>query len=258
MEHKKILQRIKKDFKTKLDAKSKAIKILKEKNKHLELQFKLVSKELEALKVGNIAPKKKKTTAINKPSKNIEHKDYLKLMTFTQENSLKRRPNTVHYLKATFILLYYTGVRINEVQQLKIRNIKELINNNTTTIYSSKTNSYRDLYATSKAFKDDLIRLYPEIDNADDDSLIIKNSNYSGGEIARVAYTKTVNTQIQTALNSKDYTSHGFRHSLITRLSEHGESIEAISQFIGHSSVKTTQNYIQTSQNKKENLGKLV
>ena len=63
--------------------------------------------------------KKKKFTKIRE---NITEVEYQKLLTYLngKEDSTT---NTKNNLKRTFILLYFTGMRVNEVKQLKVKDI---------------------------------------------------------------------------------------------------------------------------------------
>ena len=58
--------------------------------------------------------KKKKFTKIRE---NITEVEYLKLLTYLNGKE-DLTTNTKNNLKRTFILLYFTGMRINEVKQL--------------------------------------------------------------------------------------------------------------------------------------------
>ena len=63
-----------------------------------------------------------------KIKENITEVEYKKLMSFTRGNETLRN-NTKLNLLRTFTILFFTGLRLNEVQELKIINIKNLIEN---------------------------------------------------------------------------------------------------------------------------------
>ena len=49
-------------------------------------------------------------------------------------------------------------------------------------------------------------------------------------------------------IDMKDVTPHWFRHAFATHALERGTSMKAISKALGHSSIKTTEIYIQTGE----------
>ena len=63
--------------------------------------------------------KKKKFTKIRE---NITEVEYQKLLTYLNGKE-DLTTNTKNNLKRTFILLYFTGMRVNEVKQLKVKDI---------------------------------------------------------------------------------------------------------------------------------------
>lgn len=67
--------------------------------------------------------KKKKTTKIRE---NITEVEYQKLLIYLNGKE-NLTTNTKNNLKRTFILLFYTGMRINEVKQLKVKDIDTII-----------------------------------------------------------------------------------------------------------------------------------
>lgn len=66
--------------------------------------------------------KAKKTTKIRE---NITEVDYQKLLVYLN-GKVNLTSNTKNNLKRTFVLLYFTGMRINEVKQLKVKNINTI------------------------------------------------------------------------------------------------------------------------------------
>ena len=63
-----------------------------------------------------------------KIKENITEVEYKKLMSFTRGNETLR-DNTKLNLLRTFTILFFTGLRLNEVQELKIIDIKNLLEN---------------------------------------------------------------------------------------------------------------------------------
>jgi len=59
-----------------------------------------------------------------------------------------------------------------------------------------------------------------------------------------LTFIAQVNTVMKSILGA-GYTSHSFRQGLITEMGAKGINVKIISQFIGHSDVKTTMRYIK-------------
>lgn len=184
-------------------------------------------------------------TKVKKIKENITIKEY-KLLVAAAKGSDTMRANTKQNLLRTFTILYYTGLRLNELQELRIKNIKELINAGQTKIDISKTKTERKLYATDD-FKKALTKLF-DINNEDEENRIItkgsSRSNRTG--INPIVFIQQINKFIKETLGD-GFTSHSFRQSIISEYAEKGVNLKLISKFIGHSDVKTTLRYITPS-----------
>ena len=181
---------------------------------------------------------------IKRIKESITETEYKKLMNAVRGDESLRQTSKTNLLRA-FMLLYFTGLRLNEVQNLTLSNIKELLDLGQTKLILSKTSSERKLYA-GEAFQKQLRRLF-ELDRMMDlDSRVIaKGSNKSKKEgISHDVFIKQVNAVMKSILG-EGYTSHSFRQGLITEMGSKGVNVKIISQFIGHSDVKTTMRYIK-------------
>ena len=181
---------------------------------------------------------------IKRIKESITETEYKKLMNAVRGDESLRQTSKTNLLRA-FMLLYFTGLRLNEVQNLTLSNIKELLDLGQTKLILSKTSSERKLYA-GEAFQKQLRRLF-ELDRVMDlDSRVIaKGSNKSKKEgISHDVFIKQVNAVMKSILG-EGYTSHSFRQGLITEMGSKGVNVKIISQFIGHSDVKTTMRYIK-------------
>lgn len=181
---------------------------------------------------------------IKRIKESITETEYKKLMNAVRGDESLRQTSKTNLLRA-FMLLYFTGLRLNEVQNLTLSNIKELLDLGQTKLILSKTSSERKLYV-GEAFQKQLRRLF-EFDRVMDlDSRVIaKGSNKSKKEgISHDVFIKQVNAVMKSILG-EGYTSHSFRQGLITEMGSKGVNVKIISQFIGHSDVKTTMRYIK-------------
>ncbi len=66
--------------------------------------------------------KKKKFTKIRENITEVEHQKLLTYLNGKEDLTI----NTKNNLRRTFILLYFTGMRVNEVKQLKVKDINTI------------------------------------------------------------------------------------------------------------------------------------
>lgn len=171
----------------------------------------------------------------------ITEVEYKKLMNAVRGDEILRS-NTKDNLLRTFTILYFTGLRLNELQQMKIQHIKELLEEGSCKLILPKTNSERKLFA-GEEFKKQLGKLF-QLDEDLDTRVITKGSANNGRTgINHDVYIKQVNSKLKEILG-RGYTSHSFRQGLITEMGAKQINTKIISKFIGHSDVKTTMRYI--------------
>ena len=180
---------------------------------------------------------------IKRIKENITEVEYKKLISFIRGNETLRE-NTKLNLLRTFTILFFTGLRLNEVQELKIKDIKNLLQDGNVKIDISKTSTQRKLYLTN-SFQKELVKLF-DFKNEDDDNKIIskgsdKNKRTS---INNIVFIQQVNKTIKEILG-EGYSSHSFRQGLITEMGSKSINIKIISQFVGHKNISTTMGYIK-------------
>ena len=95
---------------------------------------------------------------IKRIKENITDVEYKKLMSFIRGND-NLRFNTKQNLLRTFTVLFFTGLRLNEVQELKIIDIKNLLQDGNVKIDISKTSTQRKLHLTN-SFQKELLKLF--------------------------------------------------------------------------------------------------
>lgn len=179
--------------------------------------------------------------SIKKIKENITLTEFKKLTAYIRGNDTIRENTRINLLR-TFTILYYTGLRLNELQEMRIKHIKELLENGTTKITLPKTKTERKLYLTPE-FKKNLEKLF---DTNEDlaNRVIAKGSNKNKRDgIHYITYIQQVNKFMREALGT-GYTSHSFRQGLITEMGSKSINTKIISKFIGHADVKTTMMYI--------------
>lgn len=179
--------------------------------------------------------------AVKRIKESIGKDEYKKLLHFINNDKSIKDSSRVNLLRA-FTVLYYTGMRINELQKMKLFHIQELLENGECKVELPKTKTERKLFA-SREFKKELKPLfYDELqsDNLDKRIITKKLTN----SINSAVFIKQVNSKIKEILGS-GYTSHSFRQGLITQMGAKGINVKIISKFIGHSDVKTTIGYMK-------------
>lgn len=180
--------------------------------------------------------------SIKRIKENITIVEYKKIMAATRGND-SIRENTRLNLLRTFTILFYTGMRLNELQDLRVKDIKELLKNETVKVLSKKTSSERKLYLT-KDFNKQLAPLFNFTIEDDENRVIAKGSNKNKRSgINSITFIQQVNTYLKEVLGT-GYTSHSFRQGIISEFGAKGVNIKIISKFVGHSDVKTTMRYI--------------
>ena len=178
-----------------------------------------------------------------KIKENITEVEYKKLMSFTRGNETLR-DNTKLNLLRTFTILFFTGLRLNEVQELKIINIKNLIENKNVKIDISKTSTQRKLYLTN-SFQKELLKLFDFKNELDDNKIISKGSDKNKRtSINKIVFIQQVNKTIKEILG-EGFSSHSFRQGLITEMGSKSINIKIISQFVGHKNINTTMGYMK-------------
>ena len=182
--------------------------------------------------------KKKKTTKIRE---NITEIEYQKLLTYLNGKE-NLTANTKSNLKRTFILLYYTGMRINEVKQLRVKDIYTIFEKEELIIITHKTRRERKLFFSKEASKQ--IRKHFVFDEySKDDDFIITVKGDTSKTPSSSTFISKMNKFIQEVLGHR-YSSHSFRAGIITDMAK-SINPKFIKEFIGHSDIKTTMRYIR-------------
>jgi len=193
--------------------------------------------------------KEEKKIKVKRIKESITEKEFKKLMSYIRgDDSI--RENTRMNLLRTFIFLYYCGLRLNEVQELKIIDVKNLLKNEMIKIYISKTSSERKVYLTP-TFKKEIDKLF-DFTIEDDSNKIIHKSTSKKTGINNIVFIQQVNSKMKEILG-EGFTSHSFRQGLITEMGSKSINIKIISNFIGHKNVSTTLGYIKPTDDQIKN-----
>ncbi|SNB26239.1 Tyrosine recombinase XerD [Flavobacterium psychrophilum] len=220
-------------------------------NKHLQALFKFN----DYLKNHN-----HKGIAIHLKREEQNQRDSLQILTQDEIKQLFKATNYSNNQQrickrdtVILVLLYSCGLRRNEVINLEIKDIlfdKERI-------YVRKGKNYKERYVPINDYNLKIIEEYiydyrPDFYNyKQTENLLI---NYRGtpllGQSLCNRLTKIVEATQNKTIIQKQITPHILRHSIATHLLEKGANIETISQFLGHSSLESTQIYTHLLEDK--------
>lgn len=179
---------------------------------------------------------------IQRIKKSITEKEYKVLMAYTQYDEGIKEFTKRRYLMA-FSILYYTGLRVNEITQIKYSHIAEIIKNGETVVVSHKTKMERILYFSESAIKE-IKKYFTYSENELDNFCISSWGNPKKGTIHEISLIQLVNKYMKKVLGA-GYTSHSFRQGLITEMGSRSVNPRIIQSFIQHKNINTTLRYIK-------------
>ena len=155
--------------------------------------------------------------------------------------------------KVILVLLYSCGLRRNEVINLKIKDIVF----DAARIHVRKGKNYKERFVPINNYNLKIIEEYiydyrPLFYNYKQTEYLL--INYRGkplqGQSLSNRLTAIVEATNNEQLKAKNLTPHILRHSIATHLLEKGANMETISQFLGHSSLESTQIYTHLLEDK--------
>lgn len=155
-----------------------------------------------------------------------------------------------HRFRLCCILLYITGLRLNEVGKLTIQRIDDWIQKGVTTLYISKTNSEHVVVIASEHIE--LLKKYKyDIEIVFNAHSTIQHTQYTKNFIGWfnnylqifLTIIHTQNPNYVTEQEIQLLKSHSFRIARVYRLLGSGMPIQDVAQHIGHKNINTTQRY---------------
>ena len=176
---------------------------------------------------------------MKKQRQSITEKEHKKLLAMLKGADIResKRKN----LMITFILLYFTGMRISEIRALKVKDLKTLLEKKELVINTSKTHDQRKIFL-SKDFEKAL-KTCSRLQEPDENFLIQKHS-YPTSTIHEKSFIMSVNRFMKETLGA-GYTSHAYRRGILTDMAAKSINPKVMMAFINHKSIKTTMSYIQ-------------
>ncbi|QOY52482.1 tyrosine-type recombinase/integrase [Candidatus Sulfurimonas baltica] len=181
---------------------------------------------------------------IQRIKKSITEKEYKKLMAYARGDEDIKEFNQKRFFKI-FSLLYYSGLRVNEITQIKYSHVDDIIQNGETVVISHKTKMERVLYFSESAIKE--IKKYFTYAENELDNFCITSWGNPKKTFHEISLIQLVNKYMKQILGT-GFTSHSFRQGLITEMGSRSVNPRIIQSFIGHKNINTTLGYIRPTE----------
>jgi len=171
---------------------------------------------------------------ITHPKRNKKIPDILTI------NEIKKIIDVTNNIKHKFIikLLYGCGLRVSELINLE----KEDINFNESLIKIRLAKGRKDRFVK---IPDSLKEILKNYCNLNDSEILFPSQ--VGGKLTTATIQKIIKNSSKKAVIKKHIHPHTLRHSFATHLLERGTDLRIIQKLLGHSNIKTTQIYLQVS-----------
>lgn len=149
--------------------------------------------------------------------------------------------------KTIIELMYGCGLRVSELVNLKISEVKEASG---FIKVLGKGNKERLIPIGKTALKQlnrykDLVRVHQNVIKGYEDFIFLNNR---GKNLSRVMIFLMIKSTAQKAGIRKKISPHTFRHSFATHLVEGGADLRAVQEMLGHESILTTEIYTHLDQ----------
>lgn len=148
-------------------------------------------------------------------------------------------------IKVAAYTMYYTGLRVSECLNLKLKDVD--LNNNLILVTSGKGNKQRKIPINKKLEKilnNYLKNIRPDVNS--DNFFATKKTGKLSNQYVNVVLKKTSK---KLGLN-KNISAHILRHSFASNLLDKGANIVHIQKLLGHSSLRVTSIYVHTKMDK--------
>lgn len=183
----------------------------------------------------------------------IEIQQMFKATDYTNNQEKIRKRDQV-----ILVLLYSCALRRNEAVNLEIKDI--LFDKNLLLVRKGK--NYKERFVPINPYNLEILQEYiydyrSQYPNHKATEILLLNRY--GAALQGISLCNRLKTIIECTSNNllkeKHITPHILRHSIATHLLEKGADIETISQFLGHSTLESTQIYTHLLEDKAKNTG---
>jgi integrase/recombinase XerD len=172
-------------------------------------------------------------------SKPILEKEYKVLKSYI--NGIDTFQTTKTKWLRSLELLYMSGLRVSEVLDIKVKDVRDGIDRGELSVFVKKQQIVRHIPISDKSEKILSSLIEGETDM---NGYFIHKRNSVRSKLNFNGFTKEINDLIQTVLGD-NYSSHSFRKGIITEMGVNGINPKIIQHFIAHKNVSTTLNYIK-------------
>lgn len=143
--------------------------------------------------------------------------------------------------KAIFELMYFTGIRIGEVQRLDIDDIDFYLKE----VFIRKSKNDKDRIVPLGSIAEGYLNLWlkkrKKMVKANEEALFLNGINQRlRKDQIRASFRKYIKL---AGLEGKGFTPHSLRHTCATHLLENGADIRFVQELLGHESIQTTVTY---------------
>ncbi len=152
--------------------------------------------------------------------------------------------------KAIFEILYGSGLRAQELVDLKITDVDYF---NKTLLVHGKGNKERlvPIHDTAiNSIQDYLFNGRPEMSVRNSNDLEWLFLNFKGGKISNRGVNLILEKELEHQSSTLKISPHSFRHSFATHLINNGVDLRVVQELLGHESLSTTQIYTKVSKEK--------
>jgi len=164
--------------------------------------------------------------------------EFKRLITYTLGDPNLKEHSRNKMLRILAVL-YYTGMRVNEVALIRVEQLRELIANREGVVFTPKKSKERKIFLSEEAAKE----LKKLINDEEENRAYIASSwNKKFTAMHPISLIQFINKYMKQVLGN-GYTSHSFRQGIITDMFAAHVSTATVQQFIGHSDPSTTLRY---------------
>lgn len=200
-------------------------------------QFNAINNFIDGNPIRDLKKLKKDTEETIIIPKNIKKQIFEWLNRLSNDNIFNLRDKIIIYL------LNETGIRLNELLNIKTKNVS--LESNTIHLDFTKTGVPRDVYFTNETKK--YIELY--LKRVEYNVFFFQNL-VDHTQMQRVSVNKLL-AKIQKELGiEQSISAHKWRHSLATELMNNSVPLKEIQNVLGHTELNTTQKYLHSDNEK--------
>lgn len=173
----------------------------------------------------------------------IFQEEFDRLIELTKHDKDIQKNTKLKLLRA-YTLLYLTGCRVSEIINFTCKDLETIIRHKAISLGNdTKTKKPRALL-----FNDEGIAMLTKLSYVDcpKNSEAFFYSNTYDTPMSDAVFTRILNSHLSEKMGGL-YTTHSFRAGYVTRIVEATGNIEIARSLVGHSSIKTTMEYLSAT-----------